>query len=90
MWDESEEKMCKTNESTIVDLAQIRSFNKYLVFYSDEEHRSGIKGIRSDAPKEAIDEFIEWYRDNHRYENGRLRPLSEAMKRKLMVDVSKI
>jgi hypothetical protein len=66
----------------------IRAFNKYLVFYGPTEGKCGVKGIRSDAPQEAIDAFVDWYRKNNRYENGRLRPLSDAMVRKLLIDPS--
>ena len=34
-----------------------------------------VKGIRADAPTEIIDQFIQWYRENNRYESGRLRPV---------------
>lgn len=77
--------MCSENETIKHTWNDIKNFNKYLVFYSSDEEKTGIKGIRSDAPQEAIDDFIEWYRDNNRYENGRIRPLSEAMVRKLII-----
>lgn len=79
--------MCNNKESGKTGWEQVVKFNKYLVFYSNEEEGTGIKGIRSDAPQEAIDGFIEWYRDTNRYENGRLRPLSDAMVRKLVISV---
>ena len=53
---------------------KMRRFNRYLVIDAGEEDGYRIKGIRSDAPSEIIDEFIQWYRENNRYESGRLRP----------------
>ena len=50
-----------------------RKFSRYLVIDSGSGGYR-IRGIRSDAPKDMIDEFVDWYRDNNRYENGRLRP----------------
>lgn len=79
--------MCRIEESVKKGWEEVGKFNKYLVFYSSEEEETGIKGIRSDAPKEVIEDFIEWYRNTNRYENGRMRPLSDAMIRKLVIDV---
>ncbi len=56
---------------------------RYLVIDAGEEGGYRVKGIRSDAPAETIDEFIQWYRENNRYENGRLRP--EGIVRKTCV-----
>ena len=55
--------------------------------YSPEEDGTGIKGIRSDAPKEAIEAFLEWYRCENRYENGRKLALSKKRIRALIIDV---
>ncbi len=65
----------------------MRKFNKYLVLYSADEEKTGIKGIRSDAPKDVIDDFIEWYRNNNRYENGRMLPKSSKVLKDLIIDV---
>lgn len=80
--------MSKENVVADYDWEEVKSFNKYLVFYSPEEKKTGLKGIRKDAPPEAVKAFLDWYRDKNRYENGRIRPLSDAMIRKLLVDVS--
>ena len=58
----------------IDDMEEIRPFNRYLLFYGPGEECTGLKGIRADAPPEAIEEFIRWYRDRNRYPNGRMRP----------------
>lgn len=50
---------------------RIDSFNRYLVMYGIHDDRTGVKGIRGDAPESAISEFIDWYRDTHRYGSGR-------------------
>ena len=67
-------------------LDEVRSFNKYLLFYGPEDERSGLKGIRSDAPPEVIEDFLQWYRDNNRYPNGRMRPKDRVFK-ELVIDV---
>ena len=54
-------------------MRDVRSFNKYLLFYGPGEMKSGLKGIRSDAPPRAIDDFLQWYRENNRFSNGRMR-----------------
>ena len=64
----------------------IDRFSRYLVMYGPEENGTGVKGIRSDAPAEVIEEFIEWYRDTHRYENGRKYNRSSARIRALVID----
>ena len=66
----------------------IDKFSRYLVMYGPEEDGTGIKGIRADAPKEVIDEFIEWYRDTHRYENGRKYNRTSARIRALVIETS--
>lgn len=63
------------------------SFSRYLVMYGPDEDGTGIKGIRSDAPREAIDAFLEWYRCENRYENGRKLALSKKRIKSLIVDV---
>ncbi len=63
------------------------SFSRYLVMYGPDEDGTGIKGIRSDAPEEAIKAFLEWYRCENRYENGRKLALSKKRIRALIVDV---
>ena len=62
-------------------------FSPYLVMYGPNEANVGIKGIRSDAPKEAIDAYLLWYRDNHRYPNGRMINANDARLSKLIIDV---
>ena len=54
--------------------AELMRFNRYLVIDTGEGGAYRVKGIRSDAPPEMIEDFIGWYRENNRYENGRLRP----------------
>lgn len=66
---------------------RIAKFNRYLVTYGPEDEQTGIKGIRSDAPEEAIEAFIEWYRDEHRYENGRKFNKTSKKIRNLVIDV---
>lgn len=61
-------------------------FSRYLVMYGPEENGTGIKGIRADAPPEIIDAFIEWYRDTHRYENGRKYNRTSAKIKALLID----
>ena len=61
------------NEERNCDQEKMRRFNRYLVIDAGEDGYR-IRGIRSDAPSEIIDEFIQWYRENNRYESGRLRP----------------
>ena len=63
------------------------SFSRYLVMYGPDEDGTGIKGIRSDAPEEAIEAFLEWYRCENRYENGRKLSLSKKRIKALIVDV---
>ena len=63
------------------------SFSRYLVMHGPDEDGTGIKGIRSDAPEEAIKAFLEWYRDENRYENGRKLSLSKKRIKALIVDV---
>ena len=78
--------MCRIEETVKQNWDKVAKFNKYLVFYSPEEEGRGIKGISSDAPPELIKEFIDWYRNTYRYENGRKRPLSDALVRKIVID----
>ena len=63
------------------------SFSRYLVMYGPDEDGTGIKGIRSDAPKEAIEAFLEWYRCENRYENGRKYNRTSAKIKALVIDV---
>ncbi|MBQ6547944.1 MAG: hypothetical protein IJL79_03255 [Candidatus Methanomethylophilaceae archaeon] len=65
--------MCVTIENGN-DNTEIRSMSRYLVIEAGDNGAYRVKGIRSDAPAQMIDEFIAWYRRNNRYENGRLRP----------------
>ena len=53
---------------------KMKMFGKYIVIDAGEVDYYRIKGIRADAPAEIIDDFIQWYRENNRYESGRLRP----------------
>lgn len=62
-------------------------FWSYLVMYGPNEAKVGIRGIRSDAPKEAIDAFLFWYRDQHRYKNGRMMCTTDDRVLKLIIDV---
>ncbi len=62
---------------------ELKKFMRYLVIDIGENGGYCIKGIRADAPEETIDEFVQWYRENNRYENGRLRP--EGIVRKTCV-----
>lgn len=71
----------KLNE-TGTNYDDIRTFNRYLVVGRGENGYE-LKGIREDAPESAINDFIRWYRENNRYENGRLRP--EGIVRKSMI-----
>ena len=68
----------------------IDKFSKYQVMYGPDDDETGIRGIRADAPKEIIDEFIEWYRDTHRYENGRKYNRTSAKIKALVIDVTDI
>ena len=62
-------------------LEEVRKFSKYLVIDAGGDGAYRIMGIRSDAPADMIDGFIEWYRNYNRYENGRLRPVSIVRKK---------
>ena len=55
-------------------LEEVRKYSRYLVIDAGSDGAYRIIGIRSDAPADMIDGFIEWYRENNRYESGRLRP----------------
>lgn len=59
-------------------LEEIRKYSRYLVIDTEDGYR--IAGIRADAPADVIEEFISWYRENNRYENGRLRPVDVVRK----------
>ncbi len=72
--------MCGTKDSSEQD-EEVRRFSKYLVIDAGGEDGYRIVGIRSDAPADMIDGFIKWYRENNRYENGRLRPESIVRKK---------
>ena len=67
----------------------IKIFNKYLVCYEPNEFGTGIKGIRSDAPKDAIDAYIRWFRNNHRYENGRMLSMDSQKIKEQIIDIVK-
>jgi len=64
---------------------ELRKFSRYIIIDIGERGYC-VKGIRSDAPPEMIDEFIAWYRDNYRYENGRMRP-EYIVRRSLVIAV---
>lgn len=66
---------------------RVLEFNKYLVTYGPDEEKTGIKGIRSDAPPSAIESFIEWFRDIYRYDNGRKYNKSSKKIKNLIIDV---
>ena len=72
--------MCK------VSLDEVRSFNKYLLFYGAMDEKSGLRGIRADAPHEVIEDFLQWYRENNRYPNGRMRAKDRVFK-ELVINV---
>ena len=59
---------------------KLRKFNRYLVIDAGDDGAYRVIGIRSDAPEDMIEEFIGWYREHNRYENGRLRPKDIARK----------
>ena len=59
-------------------LEEIRKYSRYLVIDTGDGYR--IAGIRADAPADVIEEFVSWYRENNRYENGRLRPVDVVRK----------
>ena len=63
-------------------------FTPYLVMYGPDEAKTGIKGIRSDAPKEAIDAYLLWYRDKHRYKSGRIMNSTDKRLLELIIDVT--
>jgi hypothetical protein len=65
---------------------EVRKYSKYLVIDAGGDGGYRIVGIRSDAPADMIDGFIAWYRDNNRYENGRLRP-ENAVRKKCIIKV---
>lgn len=60
---------------------------KYLVMYGPNDDNVGVRGIRSDAPKDVIDAYVRWYRDNHRYQNGRMRP-RYLVEKEIVIDVA--
>lgn len=66
----------------------VRKFNRYLVMFGPDEGRTGIKGIRSDAPEEAKEAYIEWFRDKNRYPNGRKYSRSSRFVQDQIIDVS--
>ena len=59
---------------------KLRRFNRYLVIDAGADGAYRIKGIRSDAPADMIEEFVGWYRERNRYDNGRLRPKDTVRK----------
>lgn len=67
--------------------SRFRIFNRYLVCYGPDEGRTGVKGIRSDAPSEAIEAYIDWFRDTHRYPNGRKYNKDSRFVRDQIIDV---
>lgn len=69
-----------------VDYRELYQFSRYLILNTGEDGTYGVKGIRSDAPDDVIDRFISWYRENNRYENGRLRP-EDTVRRRLVISV---
>ena len=68
---------------------RIDLFRRFVVLYDSGENEVGIKGIRGDAPEEAIEAFIDWYRDKHRYPNGRMLSRSSKRIRSLIIPVDK-
>ena len=66
--------------------AKLRRFNRYLVIDAGGDGAYRIRGIRSDAPSDMIEEFVGWYRDRNRYKNGRLRP-KDVVKKACVIEV---
>lgn len=60
----------------------------YLVMYGPHEAKTGVKGIRSDAPEEVIEAFLTWYRSNNRYKSGRIMNKADPRLKQLIIDVS--
>ncbi len=69
---------------------RVRIFNKYLVCYGPDEPHTGIKGIRSDAPPEVIEAYLQWYRDNNRYKSGRMHNKDAGDVKSQIIDISNI
>ena len=63
-------------------------FLPYIEMYGPNEAKTGIKGIRSDAPAEAIEAFMLWYRDNHRYSSGRMMNPDDKRLQTLIIDIT--
>ncbi|MBR1974025.1 MAG: hypothetical protein IKC93_06460 [Candidatus Methanomethylophilaceae archaeon] len=63
-------------------------FLPYIEMYGPNEAKTGIKGIRSDAPKESIEAFLLWYRDNHRYDSGRMMNPDDKRLQTLIIDIT--
>ncbi len=76
-------------DTSTMSYEQKMRFNKYLVFYDEHDDQHGVKGISAEAPKEIINEFIEWYRELTRYPTGRLRPASLKMYTDLIIEVKR-
>lgn len=66
---------------------QVKKFNKYLVMFGPDDGRTGIRGIRSDAPEEAKEAYIEWFRDRNRYPNGRKYSRNSRFVQEQIIDV---
>ena len=79
------EKMCVESGNGECD-AKLRRFNRYLVIDAGTDGAYRIRGIRSDAPSDMIEEFVGWYRDRTRYKNGRLRP-KDVVKKTCVIQV---
>ena len=62
-------------------------FSPYVVMYGPNEAKTGIRGVRSDAPDDAKEAFILWYRMNNRYPNGRMIPTNDQRLKRLIIDV---
>ncbi len=75
-----------TMQTDWITKEKVMKFNKYLLFYGPGEQSSGLKGIRSDAPSEIIEVFLNWYRSNYRYKNGRMRS-KEKIAREVVMEV---
>ena len=77
--------MCEIRDNG-EDNAKLRRFNRYLVIDAGEDGAYRVKGIRSDAPAEMIEEFVGWFRERNRYDNGRLRP-KDIVRRACVIQV---
>lgn len=67
---------------------KVQLFTRYLIMYGPSDSKTGVRGIRSDAPEEAKQAFFLWYRNRNRYENGRIMGSDDIRLKKLIIDVN--